>query len=57
MQACAPQMAAELSAALSWALDHAKQYGGDPNQAWDGPLNCPPSLTCACTCACWLVYR
>ncbi len=32
-QARAPQMVAEVSAALSWALDHAAEYGGDPGQA------------------------
>ncbi|KAK9840822.1 hypothetical protein WJX81_007272 [Elliptochloris bilobata] len=31
-QARSPQMAAELSTALSWAFEHAEEYGGDPTQ-------------------------
>ena len=32
LQACALQMAAELSEALSWALDHAEEHGGNPSE-------------------------
>lgn len=40
LQARAPQMAAELSEALSWAFDHVEDYGGNSSEVGPKPEWC-----------------